>query len=446
MHLFTILLRKYIFLISCYVCLLTAVFCIPNSCVEDNAMSSIDSLVVKQENQYMFNRDIKLLCDGPASYIDALTDATMLTRNINYNNTDNNAAKVIQRFFSLPLEFNDSVYRNPLYNAMNMNGYGRYWQGYEVILRPLLVFFDYHQIRFFNIFVFLTLTYFVGRIFCKNIGEHFLGYFFLSLFLCKFFLIPLSLQFMNMFVLMMVAILMLQRRITKGLENELLLCRHDNFYEFSFVIGSLTAFFDFLTTPLLPWGMCTLYLIVYMYEKKNYIMSFGFYIKSCIIWGFSYLFTWLSKWVIYAICIDSSIIQQVYVQILTRISGDIVSDYGISYHINRIAAVYNNIWILFSPISMDFVAFIICIGIVFIAYLRYKFPKLKRNGIYEAQLFTLSLLPIFWYAVIANHSEIHFWFTYRNLMISVMALCVYFEAIIDWKSFTSWIKGKVYDD
>ena len=38
--------------------------------------------------------------------------------------------------------------------AIYMNGYTRYWHGYQVVLRPLLVLYQLHQIRYLNMFIF----------------------------------------------------------------------------------------------------------------------------------------------------------------------------------------------------------------------------------------------------------------------------------------------------
>ena len=37
----------------------------------------------------------------------------------------------------------------------------------------------------------------------------------------------------------------------------------------------------------------------------------------------------------------------------------------------------------------------------------------------------IALVPFAWYFVLKNHSSVHYWMTYRNLSVTVMALAAY---------------------
>ena len=107
--------------------LITLAYCIPVN--QKNAQSSMTSL--NNEDWYPSATQLSSSLDTYFhSYLpgvlDGGTDGLMLDR----------ATKEIQG--------------NPLYEAMDMEGYTYYWHGYVVILRILLFFIDYEQFRFLN--------------------------------------------------------------------------------------------------------------------------------------------------------------------------------------------------------------------------------------------------------------------------------------------------------
>ena len=84
--------------------------------------------------------------------------------------------------------------------AMNeVWNYGRYWHGYQLILKPLLVFFDYSSIRIINYFILSSLTFlcllFILRRYDATVSLLFL----LSLLLVGFPVVPMTIQFSTCF-------------------------------------------------------------------------------------------------------------------------------------------------------------------------------------------------------------------------------------------------------
>ena len=65
--------------------------------------------------------------------------------------------------------------------------------------------------------------------------------------------------------------------------------------------------------------------------------------------------------------------------------------------------------------------------IAFLLYMIYRCSKhgeLTRNVIVQTMIpyLTLSLAPIVWYAFATNHSTIHYWFTNKACVVSVVAI------------------------
>ena len=248
------LIVSFIVLIAFYVGSLTAVFSLPDNVIQYNVLNSMDDVVVLEPAGYRFKRDAKIICDGPASYIDALTDGVMLTRNLNYNIVTNDKAEVFQKFFGFDVDFPEAYYSNPLLRALNMNGYGRYWHGYDIVLRPLLMFFDYAQIRWICVGLFVVLASILACLTYRILGLGITLAFAIALTLCKFPVIAYCMQFMNMTVLTMLSIIMLLGYWLPKKKDNIKNDKLDDLYVFIFVIASLTVFFDLLTTPILPIG------------------------------------------------------------------------------------------------------------------------------------------------------------------------------------------------
>ena len=67
---------------------------------------------------------------------------------------------------------------------------------------------------------------------------------------------------------------------------------------------------------------------------------------------------------------------------------------------------------------------VFCIGAVYCCFLLRKLTLLMAWQEIEVILlyFSVALLPVGWIFVMANHSYIHYWFTYKEFSISSFAL------------------------
>lgn len=422
----------FVVLIAIYVLSLTSVFMLPKSIIQDNVIRDIDVLVLKSGPIYKFNRETEFL-EGPTGYVDALTDATMLTRNINFNETNNDKARCIQHFFGFSTRFADEIYANPLKEALNANGYTRYWHGYQVVLRPLLMFFDYTQIRIFNIIWFTLFSVGAGFVFFKRLGLNATFLLGLGLVMCKFNLIPLSMQFMNMFMLTLFLIIVLHFWLGPKQDKKILLKDYDNLYLLCFAIGSLTSFFDFLTTPILPVGVCLYFLLLYFRERYNYEFKWKNVIFSIALWGIGYLLTWASKWILCWLVLDINVFEEVIKQIFIRINNVVVDDAGTSLQVTRALAVLGNIYALATPMPLDVLIKVVLVLLTGVLLISRYYPGDKKND-FLAQLLFIGGLPFWWYGFIVNHSYIHFWFTYRSLLVSVLCFGTYLARKVSWKN------------
>ena len=199
-----------------YVLLMMMAYVIPDSAIMENRNSGIQYLDSEGERPLLIFR-------SASSMMDNFTDKLMLTRSVNEQEM-----RLISR-------------------AMFPN-YARYWSGYQVLLRPLLMVANYSQIRTMinAVCIFLLIA-----AFCqirKSINTWIASAFALSMLLVRFIVVSVSMQYASCFIIMMIAMIVMLRGLDKGM-SETKLCLLFT------VVGSVTNFVDLLTVPaIIRWG------------------------------------------------------------------------------------------------------------------------------------------------------------------------------------------------
>ena len=84
---------------------------------------------------------------------------------------------------------------------MSINNYSRYWHGYQIFLRPLLIFINYGSIRQLYGIVIMLLLGLNIVLMVKKRDSFFALSFFLSFYFVRFYSFFLSMQFSNVFML-----------------------------------------------------------------------------------------------------------------------------------------------------------------------------------------------------------------------------------------------------
>ncbi len=287
-----------------------------------------------------------------------------------------------------------------------VSSYGRYWHGYLVYLKPLLMFLNYGQIRYVIGLVQFTLFAAILYLFVKkNKEKHILPFLAAYLFLNPAAL-SLSLQYFPASVLTMAQFVILLKQESKYKED-----RRRWIYHF-FVVGCLIAYFDFLTYPLLTLGMPLVFLIAENRKTlKEDLISLA---ASCAAWGAGYGGMWGSKWILATLFTKENVIADALESVLFR-AGSTEGEVEISaleVVMRNIGA--NKLYLLLA--ATVFVVIILC-----------GFRKKNRIVLKNVNISLLlcTLLPLAWYVVVSNHSYVHFWFTYRILAISIYGILLF---------------------
>ena len=165
--------------------LLVLVYCIPTKKMEINLKES--AAIFVEEGTYP--QKINSYID---SRLDNWTDSLMLLTAVRedsepaYISAALNSRNLISD--KNPCESLIQIYAEKNTDNLKSVKYGRYWHGYLVFLKPLLLFFDYGEIRYINMFVQMLLFAFAAVLLSKK--ER--GLYILPLALSWLFLNPLS--------------------------------------------------------------------------------------------------------------------------------------------------------------------------------------------------------------------------------------------------------------
>ena len=381
-------------LIAIYVTTMCISYMIPNDYIKENVGISVSRL--NGEGDY-YNP----LFETDASKLDNFTDMLMISKAI--KNDDKGA----------------------LYNSLDVNDYARYWHGYLVLIRPLLIKLDYLQIRYVNVLIFFVLLGITFTMIKKKLGGLMASAFMVSIMMGYAFLVPLSLQFSSVFYIMMISIMFIL-----FLHNRRAL--YDKLIYIFFIIGSITNFFDLLTAPLLTLGVPLIIVLLLKINDKeddSFIKNLFTAVFNSIMWAIGYGVTWFSKWVIASIVLKKNVIVDAINNILFRTNGNE------EYPVDLAAMFRSNIDLMYNDMIKKVLLIVLVIWIVLFIFYRKRWDKVFKL----VAILSVAVLPYIWYFVLSNHSQIHCFFTYRIQIMTTFSVFAFMIMTIDFEK----IKNKV---
>ncbi len=378
---------------------------IPSEKLYKNVRSSIEvieneGLKHKVGNIYIFR-------------LDNFTDALMLNAAISVNSADPINASMINKYYLINderkyiIESTKHILNNNLNDISEVN-YFRYWHGYQILLRPLLLFTDYSGIRIINYICFSLILIYLLYFLLKKCDKRVFYSFIISMVAINFFIIPLSIQFSTAFYISFLAIICMLLYKEKLMKKDWMIC-------FFITIGGVISFFDLLTIPLLTLGLP---LIIYLVCIKKELRYKSLLISS-ISWMVGYSIIWISKWILVYILTGFNSFEDALQQILFRTStsyGDFdMSIMGIISYIYHYLVNHHLIILSYCIIGILIVSILI--------YFRYYRGKTAlMNNIY---LLIIACMPFMWYLVLRNHSVIHAWFVWRSISITIFSFSLF---------------------
>jgi len=289
--------------------------------------------------------------------------------------------------------------------------YARYYHGYLLIYRPLLLLFDITGIRTFNFIMFLLLfailTFELNKKFDRRIAFSIC----FSLIIFELLFISYSLHISPMTYVLLISSIILVKKIENMDFNKLAF--------FLFIVGSITSFFDTLTVPVLTLTIPLLIFTLY-YSKNNTIKNKDLFfqiVKVCFTWGLGFAITWISKWIICDLVLHTDIISTSIEQVIYRTVG---APRDISTSLLYLANKLGNYTIL-----------LILFVLFYDTFMKHFCKNKKSNYLHIdnlSQILLICLIPVAWCLVTSNHVLNHIFFTFRNfVMIYMFILFLFFR-------------------
>ena len=384
---------------------------IPIDSIIENAGASVDIFKIEGSNPQVIH-------GYQATSLDNYTDAWML-RNAFYNGEESAWQKALHVYY---YSYTDEEYdvRESMIawlegkEGYEKKSYARYWHGYLILLKPLLYFWDYGDIRGFLKWIELSMVVYICVLLSKRKLERFIPAFIAAMVCIEFQLIGMSMQYSWVFLIGMAFSAVILRKVPCGTEEG----GRDGLL--FLVIGMLTSYFDFLTYPLFTLGIPLLFLIICeREEKKDNATLLGTAIKHSVYWTVGYIGMWVQKWILCTVFTGENLMADGLNSILER-SGRSVNGEQVGY----VDALRANM----APIcKYPYFLAVLAAAVLILVICRKEEKGIFSRWVLLTYLY-IAILPFCWYAVSVNHSYIHSFMTYKLLGITVFAvLCMLTE-------------------
>lgn len=400
--------------LKCFVCLLlsilagillmTCVYILPTGRMLTQADRSLP----------IFENEGTSFCWAPeekSARLDGFTDAIMLQTAVYVR--DENPMKAAMR--NDRMEFSEGkldpagslkqyVYGNRSGYVMS---YARYWHGYLLFLKPLLLFFSLSDIRMMNAAFQLVLAAGVLLLAYRKRGLRLALPMGLALLVINPISTALSMQFSSIYYLTLLGLLVML--LTESWD------RPWGYLVFLF-LGIGTAFFDFLTYPACAVGIClALQALMSRADGKTRLLKT---IGSGAAWAFGYGGMWSGKWLAASLITGTNVLRDAMEQAQYRSGGEVTAAEG---GVNAAfgAVLSRNLGVLANPAAAILVLALIGVLVWLLVTKRCRFAPERASLLSLAVAFAV---PFVWYFLLRNHSLVHCWMTYRNLSTAVFAL------------------------
>jgi hypothetical protein len=402
-----LLLKEIIIIVICGflgVAALAVTYLIPRENMRENVIESITALYREELGAHVWESVEETMLDN-------YTDGLML--NVSYTETDDGLKDILLDTW---VEVDGKNPMNSLYETVVLNNenyilktYGRYWHGHQILLRPLLCFFTYPEIRYLNMILQLILVFFFVYYLTKSDNganrKFILPFFGLYVFLSPVTLFT-SLQYSPCFYIMLLALITLfvfKGRMDDAKRNYLFL-----------LVGILIAYFDLLTYPMITLAVPLIAHLAMDDDCLSSLKKGAKVIASCTAsWGIGYVGMWAMKWIIASVLTDENVIANAVNQLMFR-----------SGHFGEKKKFLTTLKLNFSVCDKKILILaFLCLLLFIIGYRIKRRENIDRQILPAlAEILFVSLYPFLWYFFTENHSCDNSYFTWRELGISVFGI------------------------
>lgn len=374
-------------------------------------------LPIEPINRHMKESAEQLQKEGPypevfswcTSQLDNYTDALILSTAADDNTEQTLLNRAMEAYSIETEEAKDAVERMSMYYLEGKpfdyeDGYARYWHGYQIFVRPLLVLLNYHEIRILNGIVQFILCLVVCWLLKKNGKISYIVPYLIVYLMLGPVILAKSLQYSSCYYVYTMGTIMVLVLTDKKKTAKLGFCFLN--------IGIATAYFDLLTYPIATLGIPLLVAIVLDAASKpeEKMVHAG---KNILCWGAGYAGMWSMKWGAATILTGDNVIQSAKNNAAFRMSSGYQEQ-----KFTMLGCIEKNINNFVStPFVIIFIVFLL---FAFLWVRTHRKENLRKENL--VLFLTISLFPLIWYRLLLNHSTIHGWFTYKACAVSLLAI------------------------
>ena len=391
------------------VVLLLAAYALPGEPVRDHVYDS--AVKIAGEGLYPEYLNFKLF------QMDNYTDTIMLTEAASADEAPpltammTNTAYNVDNFETLADDLQWYIERDWATGAQRTDApalvpfsYARYWHGYLIWLRPLLLVTDITGVRVVQYLVLAALFAAVAVLLRRRCGLRAAVWFAVSQLLVTAFWAPHQVQFFTCFAVAYAGCVWVLAKPR----------RSDDVCLALLVLGVVTSFCDLLVTPVLTLGLP---LVCWLLEPQQRLRAgtrqCGIVVGGSLTWGVGYLLCWASKWVLAGLVTGQNVIADALHQVGVRTAADSWHGMELTWR-NILHFVYTTLAgkHLFWPLVLA----VVLLLALFAASIRDR-QQLAR----ALPLGLCALMTPAWFIVLRTHSIQHGWFTWRALGLTVFA-------------------------
>lgn len=391
---------------------LILVFCLPVGRMKENVTASLDNMLRSEEEvaesdiaQYIWgNRETYTDAIMVQNAIEKIPDRSVFEHTMWVYHSD------LEPEIWTPEESLAAYCSDEGMAQSHLHEYSRYWHGYLVYLKPLLLVFTWSQIVVFGIVLQLLLMaavlFFSVKKGYPGVGAAMLiGFFFM-----KPVLVLSSLTMAVCWVITLAALLV-QLFFHQKMEEKKL------YPEYFLLVGIITSYFDFLTYPVVTLGfpLCAYFL---MKRKCSAKQSIGKTVGYSACWGIGYAGMWAFKWLIADVTLHTGTIKDALWSIIGRTEaiGGRPRFNGGFYVVGLNLQEYG--WAAYSVLAV-----LLAAAVLIAAFVLSRRLSVKEVALSLLPYGIIFLIPFVWIIVVQHHSALHARFTFRIISVAALSLC-----------------------
>ena len=396
------LVRYIVTVLSCCILgtfLLFLVFLLPVGPMRENMGEIADSLIEEGTTPQML-KGVK------STQLDNFTDRIMIMAAL-YDGDESALKKAVA-------VYNDDMgYLKLLIEGgkpeVQADDYAYYWHGYLVLLKPLLLLMNYYEIRLLNEFLIMTTVVLTAEGFVKKgTGELTVPYL-LAMSVIHPMVLCMSMQYSTAFYVMSWLMLYLVY-IWDG--------KNLNKAVYSFFVGGIAlCYLDLLTYPLIVYGIPAVYALQKFYRTDEKTPGAFTWLKRLVLMGAAcgtgYALMFALKWILAFIVVGPETVRVMREHLLMRFSSEV--EYQ---DISRTGAIMRNLGVLGNSPYFELMTLILVIAVILLIKWH---GRLHVDGWKILAMSLIMISPAIWWFIFANHSYMHYFFTYRSLAVEVFA-------------------------